>query len=322
MNGTTWVIVLAAGEGNRLRSLTTDSSGNSVPKQFCSLRGGDSLLSETLDRAFAITDPAHVVAIVADAHRGWWNSILADLPARNVIVQPRNRGTGNGILLPLLRILDEDPEARVVILPSDHFVRFETVLQTRIQRAAVELAGYSKEIILLGISPDELDPELGYIKPGATQPNGIQAVERFVEKPSAEVALQLLRDGGVWNSFIMAARGQALLDLFAARFPEIVMAMIEALRADAYAGALWDLYDELPDVDFSKHVVSGHEPRLRMLPVPPCGWSDLGTPQRVARCLERLPNTPRPMASYPPAFLDLASAHLRRQHSSNTPALA
>lgn len=315
MNGATWVIVLAAGDGNRLRSLTTDSTGNAVPKQFCSLRGGDSLLTETLDRALAITDRTHVVAVVADAHRGWWNSMLADLPARNIVVQPRNRGTGNGILLPLLRILDLDPEARILILPSDHFVRYEAILQANMQRAATELEHYSNEIMLLGIAPDELDPELGYIKPGVTDRNGIQRVEHFVEKPSAEIALQLLREGGVWNSFIMAARGQALLELYAARFPEIVVAMIEALGAGGSASALWDLYDELPDVDFSRHVVSGHEPRLRLLPVPACGWSDLGTPERVERCLERLPThrarPERTRPGYSRAFLDLAAARQR-----------
>jgi mannose-1-phosphate guanylyltransferase len=317
MNGATWVIVLAAGDGSRLRSLTTDTTGNAVPKQFCSLRGGASLLAEALDRAFAITDPTHVVAIVADAHRGWWNPILMDLPARNIVVQPRNRGTGNGILLPLLHILDQDPEARIVILPSDHFVGYESILQARIQRASAELEQYGNELILLGIGPDELDPELGYIKPGPVDRNGIQTVDRFVEKPSADVALQLLREGGVWNSFIIAARGQALLDLYAARFPEVVLAMIQAVGSDQPADVLWDLYDELPDIDFSRHVVSGHESRLRLLPVPACGWSDLGTPERVARCLAQLPTPrwtqPTTRTDYRPAFLDLASAHQRAQ---------
>jgi mannose-1-phosphate guanylyltransferase len=320
--GATWVIVLAAGDGNRLRSLTTDSAGNAVPKQFCSLRGGDSLLAETLDRALAITDRTHVVAIVADSHRGWWTSILADLPASNIVVQPRNRGTGNGILLPLLHILDQDPEARIVILPSDHFVRYESILQARMQRAAAELEHYGNEIVLLGIAPDEMDPELGYIKPGAAERNGIQLVDRFIEKPSAEVALQLLREGGVWNSFIMAARGQALLNLYAARFPEVLVAMIESLTADRAPAALWDLYDELPDIDFSRHVISGHESRLRLLAVPPCGWSDLGTPERVARCLERLP-APQPgpisrQPAYSRAYLDLASARQRTPFHGNS----
>lgn len=318
----TWAIVLAAGDGNRLRSLTTDPDGVAVPKQFCSLRGGESLLQETLHRAFAVACPEHVVTIVAESHRRWWQPVTRGLPAGNVVVQPRNRGTGNGILLPILHIVNRDPEARILILPSDHYIGAESVLVSRMQRAAEALDHCEREIILLGISPEEPDPELGYIEPGSVEDAGLRRVQRFVEKPSFEVASALLGRGGVWNSFIMAGRAQAFLDLFAARFPEIVMAMVEAMRTDAEgwaSGGLRDLYDDLPDIDFSKHVITGHERRLRLMPVPACGWSDLGTPERVARCLDRLPATTRrrPRASRPPvfvpAFLNLADAHLRVQ---------
>lgn len=320
--GSTWAVVLAAGDGNRLRRLTTDPAGVAVPKQFCSLRGGESLLQETLHRAFAVARPEHVVTIVSESHRRWWEPVTRCLPRENVVVQPRNRGTGNGILLPILHIVNRDPEARILILPSDHYIRSEAVLVTRMQRAAQVLAHCEREIILLGISPEEADPELGYIEPGAADGAGLSRVQRFVEKPAAAVAQALLERGGVWNSFIMAGRAQAFLDIFAARFPEVVMAMVDALQAEAdgwASGGLRDLYDDLPDVDFSKHVITGHEPRLRLLPVPACGWSDLGTPERVARCLERLPApapqrrpaVPRPVSV--PAFLDLADAHLRVQ---------
>jgi mannose-1-phosphate guanylyltransferase len=67
-----WAIVLAGGEGSRLHSLTTDNSGNTVPKQFCSLRGGQSLLNEALQRAASIVEPDHICVIVAAQHRRWW----------------------------------------------------------------------------------------------------------------------------------------------------------------------------------------------------------------------------------------------------------
>lgn len=320
--GATWALVLAAGDGNRLRRLTTDPDGVAVPKQFCSLRGGESLLQETLHRAFAVTRPEHVVTIVAESHRRWWQPVTRGLPRANIVVQPRNRGTGNGILLPLLHIVNRDPEARVLVLPSDHFIGAEPVLVARMARAAHALDSYEREIILLGIAPEEPDPELGYIAPGAQDHTGLHRVHRFVEKPEATVARALLDQGGVWNSFIMAGRAQAFLDIFAARFPEVVMAMVDALQAEAEgwsSGGLRDLYDDLPDVDFSRHVITGHETRLRLLAVPACGWSDLGTPERVARCLERLPAPRRRREPavrrrvFVPAILNLADAHLRAQ---------
>src|SRR5262245_33382827 len=122
-----WAIVLAAGEGTRLRELTT-REGVPTPKQFCSLRGGRSLLGDALARATRVVPRKRVIVIVAEEHRPYWSTDLRGLPAENVIVQPRNRGTAPGILLPLLTVLERDPGARVAILPSDHFVEREPVL--------------------------------------------------------------------------------------------------------------------------------------------------------------------------------------------------
>src|SRR4030095_2964760 len=100
----TWALVLAAGEGSRLRTLTTTHNGVAVPKQFCSLQGGPSLLQETLHRAEAIAPRKRVCTIVAAQHRRWFEGPLWSLPAQNVIVQPENRGTAIGLLLPILHI--------------------------------------------------------------------------------------------------------------------------------------------------------------------------------------------------------------------------
>src|SRR6202790_4239075 len=123
ISSNSWAIVLAGGEGTRLQSLTTDDSGDPVPKQFCSLRGEQSLLAETLQRAAWIVEPNRICVIVAAQHRRWWEPMLSKMTRPNIIVQPSNRGTGNGVLLPLLHILARDPGAHIVLLPSDHYVR-------------------------------------------------------------------------------------------------------------------------------------------------------------------------------------------------------
>lgn len=105
-----WAIVLAAGDGRRLQGLTTQG-GVAVPKQFCALEHGPSLLQEALDRAHSVVRRERICTVVASAHRRWWSGRLEGVPAANVVVQPRNRGTANGILLPLLTILERDPHA-------------------------------------------------------------------------------------------------------------------------------------------------------------------------------------------------------------------
>ena len=164
--GQTWVVVLAGGEGSRLRSLTTTAAGMTVPKQFCSLQGGRSLLQEALARAEAVAAVERVCVVVAQQHRKFWSHALARMPRGNIIVQPENRGTANGILLALLHIMDRDPEARIVLLPSDHYFGDESVLARSLASALEHLRKCRQEIILLGIEPEDVDSELGYIVPG------------------------------------------------------------------------------------------------------------------------------------------------------------
>jgi mannose-1-phosphate guanylyltransferase len=300
-----WALVLAAGEGSRLSALTTDRQGNSIPKQFCSLNGGATLLQLALHRATRVARWERIATIVAAQHEVWWRNELAFAPEANVIVQSHNRGTAIGVLQPLLCILARDPEARIILFPSDHFVADEEVLARSAREALAEVHRRPDRLVLLGIVPDEPDGEFGWIIPSIHGEGGVQEVQRFVEKPSPPVAAGLMRDGGVWNSFILAATGKTLLELFDRKLPDAVTELWGAVAEDpagvARPEALARAYEKLGSHDFCGEVLEGCEDRLSVLPVPRCGWSDLGTPARVARCIEQL----TPCAS-PPAQLGVA----------------
>lgn len=294
--GNVWSIVLAGGDGTRLRALTMRPCGTAVPKQFCSLQGGRTLLEDAVVRASGVVDKQHVCAIVAQQHREWWPAALKDMPHQNVIVQPRNRGTAIGVLYSLLHVLAHDPEAKVLLLPADHYVRDENVMRQALRSALARLARDESSPVLLGLEPDEVDSELGYIMPGDIDPLGGRRVSRFIEKPSASIAKQIIDAGGLWNAFIIAASARSLLNLYSQRFALIVMEMQvimnRAVKAGLPPAAAWasitDMYERLPDIDFSRHVLEGRESTLRVVRVPPCGWSDLGTPKRVGDTLRRL----------------------------------
>jgi mannose-1-phosphate guanylyltransferase len=314
----TWALVLAAGEGSRLRALTTGPSGTSVPKQFCCLHRGPSLLQEALRRACAVADESHTCAVVAEQHRHWWEESLCYLPAENVIVQPENRGTANGILLPLLHILFREPDAQLVILPSDHHVNQESVLASSLCDAIEQLDWRFHETLLLGIQPEEpeADPDLGYILPGGSDGRGALTITRFVEKPTAALARELIRAGGLWNAFTVVSTALALLTLYRQRVPEVVKAMYAAVKRDREEGsdgaAVAALYERLPVIDFSRDIIAGQESDLRVLPVRPCGWSDLGTPRRVAEALRRAPRPEvAPWVRSGLGYLSLAEQHER-----------
>jgi hypothetical protein len=139
-------------------------------------------------------------------------------------------------------------------------------LAASLRAAVAQLTRRPDGLVLIGIEPDEADPELGYIVPGMTGHDGALTVRQFVEKPSAAVARELIAAGAVWNSFIFAAHGPALLGVIRERMPSIVEDMATALALDARRGgepvALEQLYDDLPSVDFSKAIMQRAADRL------------------------------------------------------------
>jgi mannose-1-phosphate guanylyltransferase len=283
--GQIWAIILAGGNGTRLSSLTRDPAGNAVPKQFCSLNGGASLLEQTLARAAAVVSKDHVTAVVSPAHRQYWTPTLKGLRPENVIVQPVNRGTAIGVLLPVLRIAARDPQARILILPSDHYVADEAVLARALRMALEDIVEHRAGVALLGIEADEPDPELGYIVSQASGHARLHHVRAFVEKPPADEARRLLSEGALWNSFILACRAESLIELYARHCPEVLRAL-KAVDLHDYARVA-RLYADLPEIDFSRQIAAGQEERLAVMAVPRCGWNDLGTPRRLVQTLAR-----------------------------------
>jgi mannose-1-phosphate guanylyltransferase len=319
-----WAIVLAAGEGSRLRELTT-ASGIATPKQFCSLRGGRSLLGDALARAARIVPRKRIVVVVAEEHQRFWERDLAGFPAENIVVQPRNRGTAAGILLPALAVLERDPEARLAFLPSDHFVAKEYVLESALRLALESLDETDGSLTLLGITPDSPESGYGWIVPAASN-RLLRPVERFVEKPEPRTTLELFAAGALWNSFLFAVDGRALLRLYREHLPKMLDAFHHAYAAtDARSTHLAALYATLEASDFSRDLLQGERERLRLEIVPPCGWTDLGTPARVAACLAAFRVEPllRQATLLPEsrAALDLAQAFTQFAVTSGAAAL-
>jgi mannose-1-phosphate guanylyltransferase len=318
-----WSVVLAGGEGTRLRALTTGPCGTPVPKQYCSFQGGRTLLEDAIERARGVVDEARICAIVAQQHRQWWTQSLQHMRTENIIVQPRNKGTAIGVLYSLLSVIARDPLARVLLLPADHYVRDEVVLRQALRIALSRLDADDSKPVLLGLEPDEADPELGYVVPGARDPLGGLLVDRFVEKPTPQVANEIIASGGLWNTFIIAASAQSLLNMYTQRFAPVVMEMQVIMSRTSNAGlpasagwaTLAEMYDRLPDVDFSRHLLEGRESHLRVVRVPACGWSDLGTPKRVGETVRRLQITTRPHHAHEPVELSGVSINLAARHA-------
>lgn len=291
--GEIWGIVLAAGDGKRLAGLTASADGVAAPKQFSALIDHRTLLGATLERMSRILPRRRIVVVVAEAHRRFWQRELADWPAENIVVQPDNRGTAAGILLPLLAVTGRDPMARVLVAPSDHYVADEDRWREAMAEALSALERPLERIVLLGVEPERTDADLGWIVPRNPAVGTPLAVARFVEKPSAAEAETLRQAGGLWNSFVLAARAETLLALYVRREPRLLDALVAAVQPRRphpdRAAALTAVYRDLQPRDFSRDMLAGSEDALVVLPVPACGWTDLGTPARLLRCRGELP---------------------------------
>ena len=291
-----WVMVLAAGEGSRVRALTRDRQGHPAPKQFTSVDGKTTLLGATLQRAGRIAPPENIVTIVAAEHERWWRSELVGFPQENIIVQPENRGTAAGILLPEMWIARHDDSATVVILPSDHYVESEETLEKSVGDAVAIVAHSQAPVVLLGIEPDGPEKEYGWIVPCPGAARCPHRVASFREKPDACTAASLLSHGALLNTFIIVADSRCLLGLFKEKVPALWQRFDRAVGT-ASSGSwryddLVDLYHSIPSLDFSKDILESAAEELWVYPVPSCGWTDLGTPQRLSEQLFRLQESP------------------------------
>ncbi len=284
-------LVLAGGFGRRLSALTTRWFGEPIPKQFCRFSGSRSLLQQTLDRLAPLAPP-HRTTLVVDAsqHR----RTLAQLetyPGIELVVQPCDRGTAAGVLLPLLDLVARAPDARVLLAASDHGVVDERLFRRVLRSAADAVAERPERLLLIGAAAESANRDYGWIVRGAPLDGtrGIDRVERFVEKPDEATAGALFASGRAWwNTMVMVASASALLDLFRAEQPCLTAALESLLAREQCGGDRFArTYSELPIANFSADVI-GRAASLGALALPAAaGWSDLGTEARLLEWLER-----------------------------------
>jgi mannose-1-phosphate guanylyltransferase len=154
-----WAVILAGGDGTRLKSLTRGITDDERPKQFCPVIGDMTLVEETQKRVALELAKERTLFVVNRLHQPYYSEILGGTPASNLIEQPRNIGTAPAILYSALKIAAADPQAIVAIFPSDHYVSDNQKFMTHI-RSAFETAHFRQDlVILLGVEPES--PETG-----------------------------------------------------------------------------------------------------------------------------------------------------------------
>lgn len=296
-----WSIVLAGGEGERVKPLVQRWLGRHRPKQYCTFVGTRSMFQHTVDRAARLTVPSKTVVVAAKGHEPEVRTQLLGRPVEKVLWQPANRDTAAGVFLPLTYVRACDPDAMVVLFPSDHFVYPETRFLSQV-RQAVEAAERSPRLVLLGVQPDRLELEYGWIEPASELTDGYSAkparsVRTFFEKPDPLRADEAMRNGALWNTLVLAARADVLWELGKRCFGGL-LAKFERLGDEIggpqEAAVLQQIYMDMPQGNFSTGLLQRRTEALAVMELRGVLWSDWGKPERIAETLRRI--------NRPPAF--------------------
>jgi mannose-1-phosphate guanylyltransferase len=290
---------MAGGDGTRLAPLTREITGTDAPKQFCALLGSEALLSDTRRRARFAISPDDTMIVVSRKHEQFYAPLVNDVPARNLVVQPSNRGTAPALLYALLRIAADGQDASVAVMPSDHFLSNEREFMRHVGAAFDIVAGRPELTVMLGMAALAPETSYGWIEPGPAMISGsfaISSVRSFVAAPAHEAAIDLMRRGSLWNSCVIVARLSTLLALIMMAEPKLYLDFAgtrHLLGTAAEREAIERLYDAAPLRSFAYDVLAACPVNLAVMPVRGVAFTDLGETCRVLDAARRIGITPK-----------------------------
>lgn len=275
-------LIMAGGKGERF----WPKSRASLPKQFLSLTDdGKTMIQLTVERIRPIVELEDIYIATNKAYKELVMQQLPGLPEENILCEPIGRNTAPCIGLGAVHISKKYEDATMIVLPSDHLIKNNDIFVKTFAEAC-ETAEKADNLVTIGITPNYPETGYGYIKYDTSKQNGsAYEVERFVEKPNLEVAMEYLESGDyLWNSGMFIWKISTILDDFKKYMPDTYEGLLkikDAIGTDAEDAVLESEFPKLESqsVDYgimekadNIYILSGN-----------FGWDDVGSWLAVGR---------------------------------------
>lgn len=266
---------MAGGVGSRF----WPSSRESLPKQFLDILGvGKSLIQLTCERFQKMVPAENILVLTNKAYVGLVKEHLPQLPIENILAEPSRNNTAPCNALLALKIYQKNPDATLVIAPSDHVILLEDAFLKNISKA-VSFVSSNKSLATLGITPTRPDTGYGYIQMSEEKNDGTFKVKEFKEKPNLETAKKYLASGNyLWNAGIFIWTASEIISSFQKNAAQIIEVLSEDLtqlntaNEQAYIDRVYPNTESI-SIDYA---ILERADNVFTIPSD-IGWSDLGT---------------------------------------------
>ena len=217
MNKNLYTVIMADGFGSRFWPMSTKK----FPKQFQDILGdGASVIQNTYNRVANLVPSENILVSTNNSYKDLVLEQLPKLSENDLILEPCKRSTAPSILYAALKIYQKNPDAIMLIAPSDHWIKHESKFINSVSKA-FDYCKSNDVLMTLGIRPITPTAEYGYIK-YKNESNEIKQVLEFVEKPNIEKAEEYLEQGDyLWNAGIFIWSAKSIIKAFKKELPEM-----------------------------------------------------------------------------------------------------
>ncbi|MGB2402975.1 MAG: mannose-1-phosphate guanylyltransferase [Akkermansiaceae bacterium] len=287
INPNQFALILAGGSGTRFWPL----SRNAKPKQLLNLFGEATLLNQTISRLEGLIPRENILILTNTLQEQAVREVASELPSENIFAEPAKRDTAPAVALGVGLIAARNPNATIMVLPSDQLIQDTSSYQS-IMHDAMSVAAHNPALVTIGIKPTWACPAYGYIERGSeAQTDGPPTsnqpyeVSRFREKPDPELAETFIAQGNfAWNAGIFIWSVKTVVNELAQHTPELAEFITQIAGADNVRNFVDSRFPELTPISIDYALM---EKASRVLNIEASfDWDDVGSWISVAKYLE------------------------------------